>query len=65
MSEHKQIKVSIRAYYLLKSKAKSEEYRGRGIIGVIDKMLFDEFTTQGSGRPYGTTGIKKKKQKKC
>lgn len=64
MAGQKQVKVSERAYYMLKSKAKEPEYRGRGVTGVIDKMLFDEFTTQGSGRPVGTTGIKQKSRKK-
>ena len=62
--KQKQVKVSERAYYMLKSKAKSPEYRGHGVTGVIDMMLFDEFTTQGSGRPTGTTGIKQKPRKK-
>ena len=62
MTNQKQIKVSERAYYTLKAKSKTEEFKGRGVTGVIDKMLFDEFTTKGSGRPFGS--VIKKKQKK-
>lgn len=54
MASQKQIKVSERAYAVLKATAKNEEYKGRGVIGVVDKILFGEFTTKGSGRPYGT-----------
>lgn len=63
MTTQKQIKVSERAYYTLKAKSKTNEYRGRGVTGVVDQMLFGEFTTKGSGRPFGTTV--KKKKKKC
>ena len=61
-TKQKQIKVSERAYYLLKSKSKTEEYKGRGITGVVDQMLFGTFTTKGSGRPFGS--VKKKSKKK-
>lgn len=62
MTNQKQIKVSERAYYTLKAKSKTEEFKGRGVTGVIDKMLFDEFTTKGSGRPFGSV-VKKKRKK--
>ena len=69
MAIQKQIKVSEKAYNELKETSKSPEYRGRGITGVVDKLIFGEFTTQGSGRPEGTKGIKHKKsrilEKKC
>ena len=62
MTVQKQIKVSERAYYTLKAKSKTEEFKGRGVTGVVDQMLFGEFTTKGSGRPFGTI-VKKKKKK--
>lgn len=74
MKSQKQVKVSDRAFHTLKTIAKtSDEYRGRGVTGVVDKLLFGEFTTSGSGRPVGTVGIKQKKssasdktkEKKC
>lgn len=50
----KQVKVSERAFRMLKTMAKtSTEYKGRGVTGVVDKLLFGEFTTSGSGRPGG------------
>lgn len=64
MAGQKQVKVSERAFWMLKAKAKAPEFRGRGVTGVVDKLLFDEFTTQGSGRPVGTKGIKHKTKKK-
>ena len=63
MATQHQIKVSERAYYTLKAKSKTDEFKGRGVTGVVDKLLFDEFTTKGSGRPFGT--VKKKRNKKC
>lgn len=62
MTVQKQIKVSERAYYTLKAKSKTDEFKGRGVTGVVDQMLFGEFTTKGSGRPFGT--VLKKKRKK-
>lgn len=54
MAQPKQVKVSERAFHMLKTMAKtSDEFKGRGVIGVVDKLLFGEFTTEGSGRPHG------------
>ena len=39
MTGQKQIKVSETAFHMLKSKAKDPQFRGRGITGVVDKML--------------------------
>ena len=64
MAGQKQVKVSEQAYYMLKSKSKSPEYKGRGVTGVVDMLLFGKFTTQGSGRPIGSLGKAKKTQKK-
>lgn len=61
MTVQKQIKISERAYYTLKAKSKTDEFKGRGVTGVVDKMLFGEFTTKGSGRPFGKTTKRKKK----
>lgn len=62
MTGQKQIKVSETAFHMLKSKAKDPQFRGRGITGVVDKMLFGEFTTRGSGRPKGSKSKTKKVQ---
>lgn len=62
MTTQKQIKISERAYYTLKAKSKTAEFKGRGVTGVVDKMLFGEFTTNGSGRPFGSATKKKKKK---
>lgn len=53
MSEaiHQKIKVSRAAYERIKAMAAADDYRGRGIVGVIDKLVLGEFTTGGSGRP--------------
>lgn len=52
MASQRQVKVSERAYRTLHTMARaSTEYKGRGVTGVIDKLLFNEFTTEGSGRP--------------
>lgn len=60
MASQRQVKVSERAYRMLRTMARtSTEYKGRGVTGVVDKLLFDEFTTDGSGRPKG----KKKSEK--
>lgn len=48
---YQKIKVSHTAYLKIKALAASDEYRGRGIVGVIDKMVLGDFTTNGSGRP--------------
>lgn len=61
--KRKQINISISAYDKLKDISKGDMYRGRGITGVIDMLLFNEFKTKGSGRPVGTTGIKHKTHK--
>lgn len=50
-SSHQKIKVSKVAYERIKELAKADEYRGRGIVGVVDKLVLGEFTTSGSGRP--------------
>lgn len=70
----KQINVSVDAYDKIKDMARNPEYKARGITGVVDMLVLGRFTTSGSGRPYGTTGIKhrshkvpnrKKDDKKC
>lgn len=61
MTVQKQIKISERAYYTLKAKSKTEEFKGRGVTGVVDKILFGEFTTKGSGRPFGKKTKRNKK----
>lgn len=59
MASQKQVKVSERAFSILKSMAKNDPiYKGRGVTGVVDKLLFGEFTTEGSGRPF----VKRKKK---
>lgn len=42
------------AYEELSSRSKDVEYKGRGIVGVVDKVLFGTFTSKGAGRPVGT-----------
>lgn len=46
------------AYEELSSRSKDVEYKGRGIVGVVDKVLFGTFTSKGAGRPVGTKRIK-------
>lgn len=48
---HQKIKVSHTAYLKIKELAATDEFRGRGIVGVVDKLVLGEFTTSGSGRP--------------
>lgn len=52
--EYYQIRVSRKAYEELSGRSKDVEYKGRGIVGVVDKVLFGEFTSKGAGRPVGT-----------
>lgn len=47
------IRVSQKAYDRLKALSKKSEYKGRGIVGVVDKILFDKFTTIGQGKYQG------------
>lgn len=67
----KQINVSAEAYDKIKNLSLEDKFRGRGITGVVDMLVLGDFTTKGSGRPKGTTGIKHKshkspkRQKKC
>ena len=60
----KQINVSLEAYEKIKNLSHDEKYRARGITGVVDVLVLGKFTTNGSGRPKGTTGIKHKKHRK-
>lgn len=64
---HQKIKVSRQAYLRMKELAATDEYRGRGLVGVVDKLVLGEFTTSGSGRAPRTKkndvkGDKKGKQ---
>lgn len=43
------IRVSERAFHKVREMAKLEPYRTRGCVGVIDGVLFGEFTTHGRG----------------
>lgn len=64
MASQRQIKVSERAYTTLKAMASEDEkFKGRGVTGVIDDMLFGVFTTNGSGRPFGSKNSKKSNKK--
>lgn len=56
---HQKIKVSRAAYERLKSLAATDEFHGRGIVGVVDKLVLGEFTTCGSGRPKSKKDVKK------
>ena len=47
--EYQKVKISKRAYNVIKNMSNQDEYRGRGIIGVIDKAFLGEFSTSGSG----------------
>lgn len=55
-----QICVSEKAYFELNERAKCAEYKGRGVVGVVDKALFGEFTAKGAGRPMGAKSKNKK-----
>lgn len=46
---HRHIKVSPKAYTRLSRLSKEHKYRSRGIVGVVDDLIFGEFTTVGSG----------------
>lgn len=67
----KQINVSVEAYEKIKELSRQDSFKARGITGVVDKLVLGRFTTSGSGRPKGTTGIKHRhhkspnRQKKC
>ena len=71
MMKRKQINVSTEAYDKIKELSRADNYRGRGITGVVDMLILGYFTTNGSGRPKGTTGIRHKhhkspnRKKKC
>ena len=54
-----QICVSEQAYMKLNEMAEDGEYKGRGVVGVVDKVLFGKFTAKGAGRPFGTKNNKK------
>lgn len=60
---HQKIKVSRTAYLKLKSLAAQDEFRGRGLVGVVDKLVLGDFTTSGSGRPCVKKDAKDKKAK--
>lgn len=63
MASQKQVKVSERAFDMLKSMAKNDPmYKSRGVTGVVDKLLFGEFTTDGSGRPFSKNRKPKKNE---
>lgn len=49
-TEHHNIRVSDAAYNYLKKQAKSPEFHGRGMVGVLDKLVFGDFSTIGAGR---------------
>lgn len=59
----KQINVSVEAYDKIKELSKDSKFKGRGITGVVDMQILGYFTTNGSGRPKGTTGIKHRHHK--
>jgi len=69
--KRKQINVSVEAYKRIKELSQQDKFRARGITGVVDMLVLGDFTTSGSGRPKGTTGIKHRhhkspvRQKKC
>ena len=63
MTQQKQVKVSGPAYNTLKEMAKDPQYKGRGVTGVIDMLLFSTFTTVGSGRPFGSKKSNKDEKK--
>lgn len=45
------IRVSERAFHRIKELADEDPkfYRGRGAVGVVDQLLFEEFTTASRG----------------
>lgn len=57
---HQKIKVSRTAYLKMKEMAATDEFRGRGLVGVVDKLVLGEFTTTGSGRPKDKDAGKEK-----
>lgn len=52
--DYQRVMVSKAAYQKMKQLADSPKYHGRGIVGVVDDVFLGEFTTQGSGRVFGS-----------
>lgn len=52
------VAISDRAYARLREMAQEPEFHGKGGVGVLDKLLLGEFTTEGSGRQYGSKNRK-------
>lgn len=50
ITKHHNIRVSLAAYEYLKERSKESEFHGRGIVGVVDKIVLGEFSTVGAGR---------------
>ena len=50
ITQHHNIRVSLAAYEYLREKSKEDEFHGRGIVGVVDKLVLGEFSTIGAGR---------------
>ena len=48
------VAISDKAYKRLREMTEQPEFHGRGGVGVLDKLLLGEFTTEGSGRQYGS-----------
>lgn len=62
--KERQIRISERAFTELKTRAAEEQFRTRGVTGVVDHLLFGEFTTTGKGRVLGCKNKVRKSDKK-
>lgn len=49
LQKKRTIRVSERAFQEIKTIAKNPKYKSRGAVGVIDYLLFKEFTNNGRG----------------
>lgn len=51
--KERQIRISESAFQELKKRSGEEQFRTRGVTGVVDYLLFGKFTTTGKGRLLG------------
>lgn len=62
--KERQIRISESAFQELKKRADEEQFRTRGVTGVVDFLLFGRFTTTGKGRLLGCKNRTRKSDKK-
>lgn len=60
----RQIRISESAFQELKKRSGENQFRTRGVTGVVDYLLFGKFTTTGKGRLLGCKNKMHKSDKK-